>query len=167
MTLTTSDINLVMTGSGTTANPNASLGGAPATAEAISSTSLNSVFDNITGDESTAGDTEYRVLAIYNSSTTDMASDVKVYVPTNYQSFISIGVNQLAGVNPPTITNESTAPSGVTFSNPTTKAAAVNVGDINAGSFRALYVRRVIPVSTTTPKDSALFRITVDATTET
>ena len=167
MTLTTGDIKLVMTGTGTTSNPNASLGGAINTTEEISTTSLNSLFDNITGDESNAGDTEYRIVAIHNSSpNSDTANEVKVYLPVNYQSFMSLGINEIAGVTPPTIANESTAPSGVTFSSPSTKAAAIDVGDIIAGSFRALYVRRVIPASTSTPKDAASFRITVEAETE-
>ena len=165
MTLTGDDLELVMTGAGTTANPNASLGGAISISHEVSATALNSIFDDISGDESTAGDTEYRILAVYNSGA-DVAESVKVYLPTNYSTFISIGLNEAAGVNPQTIATESTAPSSVTFSSPTTKTAALDVGNLNSLQFRALYVRRVIPAATTTPKDEASFRITIEADTE-
>ena len=167
MALVGSDLKLVMTGSGTTANPHLSLGGAPSTTNEVSTTSLNSIFDDINGDESDAGNTNYRILAVRNGHATDMAESVTVYLSANYSDFMAIGISEAVNANPQSISSESTAPSGVTFTSPSASADGLDIGTLTSGQFRALYVRRVIPASTTVAKDAANFTLAVEAQTET
>ena len=41
-----------------------------------------------------------------------------------------------------TVANENTAPAGVSFSSPTTKAAGISLGNIPSGQCKAIWVRR-------------------------
>jgi hypothetical protein len=44
--------------------------------------------------------------------------------------------------------NTATAPSGVTFSSPTTEGAAVALGSIPSGSYKGLWIRRTVAAAT-------------------
>ena len=161
MAITTAELQVLLSGGSTNTDPAASIGGAPSTTE-VSSTPLHNIFDKITGDESAAGDTEYRVLYVKNNNSTLDGENCKVYFGTNESSYISIGVSEAVDTNAAALTDEETAPSGsITWTKPTTRSAAVTLGDLDSGSFRALYLRRVIPAGASAD-DSVDFSLKVE-----
>lgn len=126
----------------------------------ITTATLHELFDVVTGDESTAGDTEYRCMFVHNAHASLTWTGVVVWLPsevsggaaialsvdTTAASAIGAGTDQAK-----TIANESTAPSSQTFSSPTSKGTGLAVGDLAPGQCRAVWVRRTVAASTTTP----------------
>ena len=84
MVLSSSDLQLRLSGGATNSDATASLGGV-LSSQAVSSTTLHNVFDKITGDESNAGDTEYRIVYVRNGGS-QTAENVRVYLSGNYDS---------------------------------------------------------------------------------
>ena len=169
MVLSSSDLQLRLSGGATNSDATASLGGV-LSSQAVSSTTLHNVFDKITGDESNAGDTEYRIVYVRNGGS-QTAENVRVYLSGNYDSGvqpsglandISIGVSTAKNTAASTLTNESTAPTGVTFSQVSTRAASLDFGDLDSSDYRALYLRREIGPNASA-EDEATFEITIEA----
>jgi hypothetical protein len=136
-------------GTGNT-DPNAALGGARSTAGGgIVPTSLtaNSLFDDVTGAEEQAGDTEYRCVYIRNSGDVQ-AQNTVVWLSANTadaDTTIDIGLGSGAvDATEQTVANESTAPTSVTFSAPSSEGAGLSIGSLNAGSHKALWLRRTV-----------------------
>jgi hypothetical protein len=130
----------------------------------------NKLFDDVTKAQALAGDTNYRCIYLKNTHASDTATNVSVWInqDTPGGDTISIGSDP-AGVGDgsstgvaTTIANEATAPGGVTFSQPLTEVAAINLGTFTTGTGRALWIKRDVPVNTLTayPDDTALFRFT-------
>jgi hypothetical protein len=123
-------------GSGNT-NPAASIGGA------ISSTNASSnIWDSVTNPERTAGLVDYRLLYVKNDDTAD--ANVTAYLPIAAESGRSWAIGlatQSAGVTVPAISNDTTAPSGVTFSSPSNAGSGLTFV-VPAGSYRGLWFRR-------------------------
>ena len=61
-----------------------------------------------------------------------------------------------------TVANESTAPSGVAFTQPATKGAAIALGSIPAGQHRAVWVRRVVAPASAASNDTYTLRVECD-----
>lgn len=153
MPIASSDIVFRLSGGGTNTDPDAALGGAMSTQAGglITSAQLNNLFDDVSGDESSAGDTEYRCMYVENNHGSLTLSAIKAWISAasaSADSEYAIGLDP-AGVNgtATTIANESTAPTGVTFSRPTDKAGGLTIADLTAGSQAAIWVRRVITAS--------------------
>jgi hypothetical protein len=132
------------------ANPNLSLGKYMSTTDFIDATD-NNIFDDISGDENSAGTIDYRCLFVYNSHGTLTLQGTKLWVPSEVAggASVAIGLDTTAASSAGsavaqalTIANETTAPVGVTFSTPTTKAAGLTVGDLGPGQCRAFWVKR-------------------------
>jgi len=72
MPIVSTDIEYRLSGGTTNTDPDASLGGAMSTAVGglITSGAANNLFDDVTGDESAAGDTEYRCFYVTNDHAT-------------------------------------------------------------------------------------------------
>lgn len=170
MAITADELQLRLSGGASNTSATASIGGAISNT-AVSATALHNIFDKVTGDESNVGDIEYRVLYIRNGNSSLTAENVKVYLSQNYDSGtqtvlgpgdVSIGVNEAAGATAQTLTNEGTQPSSVTFSQPTQRSNAIDVGNLTAGQSRALYLRREIAAGASA-EDNASFEITIEA----
>lgn len=117
-------------------------------------TELNELFDDVQKSEAWGGDNEYACFYIYNSHSTDPFLSVKMYIgshPSGPESFwIGLdptGVGAGGSGSAVSIINESTAPAGVTFFNPTTIGSALDLGQIDSGQFYPLWVRRQVPVA--------------------
>lgn len=132
-------------GSGNT-DPNASLGGV-VSSTAVTDNTLNNLWDNVSGAESSAGDTEYRCIYIRDSHATLTAFTTKIWIDTDTTSSstavtIGLGTSAVAGTEQ-TVADESTAPTGVSFS-----AAGVGteltIGDLTAGQTKAVWIKRVV-----------------------
>jgi hypothetical protein len=115
------------------------------------SANLQNVFDTVTASQALIGKTSYRCLYILNKHATDTAVGVTVWVSQNTPAGdeIDIGLGTAAiGATEQTIGNETTAPSGVTFSHPITYGTGLAIGNIAAGSYKALWQRRIVPANT-------------------
>ena len=124
----------------------------------------NELFDDIAKAESYDGDTEYRCFYVTNAHGVDPFIGAKLYIgsDTNGADTLSIGLD-LAGTGDgastgvaDTIADENTAPDPVvTFTAPTAIGAALNIGQLNTGEARAVWMKRVVPAQTltSTPND--------------
>lgn len=132
-------------------DPNASLGKFISTTQ-VSGTALHNLFDAISGAENAASDVEYRCVFIHNSHATLTLQNAVVYVSGGDPAggaIIAIGVDTTAisaigsgSDQALTVANESTAPSGVSFSLPTTAGGGLSLGNIGPGQCKAIWIRR-------------------------
>jgi len=137
-------------------DPNASLGNFRASS-LITDAADNNVFDDVSGGESAAGDTEYRAIAFHNNHGSLPLTAGKVWISAdtgNAEDDISIAVEVPAASETTgaiqTIVNESTAPTGVSWSDATTKVTGLNFpgsgADVAAGDWFGIWLRRIISV---------------------
>ncbi len=159
MPITSSDILFKLSTTAGTAgnqnaqsNPNASLGKYISTTQ-VSGTALNNLFDDVSGPENSAGDTEYRCIFIHNAHASLTYYNPVVYISneTSGGASIAIGVDTTAAspigsssAQALQVADENTAPSGVTFSSPTTLATGLELGDIPAGYCKAIWLKRTV-----------------------
>lgn len=142
-------------GNSTAGSGATSLGGFISTT-VIPDAAAGTLWDDVSGDESSAGDTEYRCEVRYNSGTVALtAPKAWISSETAGGASIAIGVDPTAtsarasaSAQAVTVANESTAPTGVTFSSPTTKAAGLAVSDIPAGNVKGIWWRRTVAAAT-------------------
>ena len=162
MPIATTDISFNLSGGAANADPNASLGGA-ISANAIVDASLQNLFDNVSGDEAAAGDAEYRCFYIKNNHASLTWQNVKVWVQTETPSadsdeLIGLGSSAVGGTEQ-TVADESTAPVGVTFAQANLEAGALVIGDIPAGSWKAVWIRRdIVAAANAVNSDSSVIR---------
>lgn len=137
-------------GNSTAGTTDGSLGKYVSTTQVTDAT-LHNLFDVVTGDENAASDVEYRCIFAHNNHATLTWETVMAWLSAEVAggAVAAIGVDTTAAsavgnasAQALEIANEGVAPSGVTFSSPTTKAAGVAMGNIGPGQVRALWVRR-------------------------
>ena len=102
------------------------------------------IFENVTGNEVKTGSTKYRILYVRNNHPR-IVKGLYVFFTRNDNSNVSIGVLPLRNMLAPKLPDELTAPGGVVFSKPATQKEPLDLGDLEAGDFRALYLKREIP----------------------
>ena len=144
--ITTTEIEWRLSGGAANANANASLGGA------MSSTAVPaSVFDDVSGTESAAGDTEYRCIFLLNSHGSLTWQGVFLWLDgTTAQGDLAeaIGLDGAAvgtSTSASTAADENTAPApAITFSSPTTKGTGLSIGNIGPGQMKAIWLRRTV-----------------------
>lgn len=146
MAIITGDFATRLSGGAANSVGNSALGGAKSSVAAP--TTLDGLFDAISAGEAVAGDVEYRCIYLHNSNASSPMNNAVVFVSANTPlagSTIDIGVGTAAVNNTEqTIANESTAPTSVTFSAPTTAGAGLALGTIPAGQHIAIWLRRTI-----------------------
>ena len=64
--------------------------------------------------------------------------------------------------NEQTVADEQTAPSGVSFSAPSNFAGGLSIGDIPAGSHKAVWARRTVTAGAAAVNDTATLRVQGD-----
>lgn len=150
MPIVASDIQFRLSGGASNVDPNAALGGAISTAGGglITTDTLNNVWDNVSGAESSSGDTEYRAIFIKNNHGSLPLTGAKVWISSNTTSAddtIEIAIAG-EGINNTieTIANESTAPAGETFSAPTSFGTGLSLGTLNAGQAHGVWIKRIV-----------------------
>ena len=176
MAIVSTDIKFWLTGVVVVDNPqtdpNASLGGSRSSTEMVTA-QLNNLFDDISGAEASAGDTEYRGIIIQNKH-----ASLTLY---NAKAFLSVQPNgsratkesiQIAtatvweGDCIGTIATENDAPNGASaFSAPATYATGLALGDIVPDGEIGLWFKRVVPASTEASA-SANFTLVVQGDTQ-
>lgn len=150
MAITASDLEFYLSGGAGNTDPNASLGGIISTT-AITNSSDNNLFDDVTGDEADSGDTEYRGIYFKNNHGSLTLQNTVVWFSSNTTSADDTLNMALAGegVNATmeTVGNESTAPSGESFTAPASKGAGLSFGNIATGQRYGLWIQRVVSAS--------------------
>ena len=147
MPITASDIEYRLSGGAANSDPNAALGGAISSTEITDATIAN-LFDNVSGSEAAAGDTEYRCFYVHNGHGSLTLQGAKVWIETNTPSGdtsaeIGLGSSAVNGTEQ-TVANEGTAPTSVTFSTAAGEGNALTIGDIPAGQHKAVWVKRIV-----------------------
>lgn len=146
MAIVAGDIVFRLSGGAGNSDPNAALGGEKSSTAV--GAGVHNLFDQVSGAESAAGDTEYRCFYVHNAhATLDMQVSV-VWIQSNTPSAgsavrIALGTSAVNATEQ-TIANESTAPTGVTWSLAASEGAALSIGTVPAGQHKAIWVERVI-----------------------
>jgi len=171
MPIVATDILTRLSGGATNATPNASLGGVMSSTAWAGGT-LHDLFDPITGDENAASTVDYRAIYVRNGHATLSLLGATVWLTAQIAggALVDIGLDAAAVGNgsttgvAATIANETTAPAGVTFNAPATKAGGLVIGDIAAGSAKAVWFRRTASNSAAIDNDGVTLNISGDTT---
>lgn len=152
-----SQIEFHYSGSGGTANPELSLGGAIA-AGTVTLGAANNVWKDVTDAERQSGKDYYSCLFVKNTHPSDLWQSVTLWIDDpEDQGTTSIGLDPGSiGGTAVTVANVNTAPAGVTFGQPASKAAGTVIGDIPAGSYKAFWERRSFPAAGTAMASDAI-----------
>ncbi len=165
MAIADADIQYRLSGGAGNSNVNNSIGGVMSST-AWAGGSLHDLFDVISGDENAASTVDYRCVYVRNNHGSLTWGPIKVWLTaqTAGGATIDVGLDP-AGVGNGTTTgvaatpaNETTAPAGVTFSNPTTKSGGLAPANLIAGNAFALWFRRTAANSAAAANDGATVR---------
>jgi hypothetical protein len=150
MPIASTDIKFRLSGGASNTDPNASIGGAMSTVGGglITTDVVNNLWDNVSGDESSAGDIEYRAIYIRNEHGSLTLTGSKIWISADTTSAddevdIALGGEGLNGTAE-SPADESTAPTGETFSHPTTFAGGLTLGDLGVNEFYPVWIRRTV-----------------------
>lgn len=143
MPIAASDIKFRLSGGASNSDQNASLGGVKSSNEVSAA-----LFDVVGSAEAVAGDVEYRCFYVHNAHATLTMLNAVLWILTNTPSpgtavDVGLGTSAINGTEQ-TVTNEGTAPTGVTFAAAANEGAAIALGDIPPGQHRAVWVRRTV-----------------------
>lgn len=160
MPIINTDIIFRLSGGAANADPLLSVGGAKSSVAVVGST----IFDTVSGQESTDGDVEYRCVYVHNAHSTLTLTDAVAWLPTNTPSAgtsvdVGVGTSAVNGTEQ-TVADETAAPSGVTFAAAATQGAGVALGDIPPGEHRAIWIRRTVTAGAAAFADSFTLRAT-------
>lgn len=162
MPISNSDIQFRLSGGSSNTDPNASLGGA------MSSTAMGaSLFDNVGSSEATSGRTEFRCVYVRNNDSTRTLSAARAFLTTvssggRATHDIASGAASVGNTEAATGA-ETTSPIGVTFSAPTTYATGIPLGDIPAGGFKSIWIRRTVPPGAAAGSDGFSISVSGDS----
>lgn len=173
MPVGSSDIELRYSGGSGNTAPGSALGGAMSTAGGgtVDTAVKNDLFDDVSASEASSGDTEYRGIYVsVVSGATGTLTDARIYHSAdsgNSSDVIDIAIaDEAVNVSMETIANESTAPTGPTFSHPTNYAGGIQLNGgtgLAANDERGVWVRRTISASA--PSGSISNTLKVEGTT--
>lgn len=166
MPISSSDIKIRLSGGASNSDVNASLGGAKSSTE-LTNSSTHNLFDLISSAEASAGDTEYRCVYIHNGHGSLTAKNCVVFISSNTPSAsttINIGLGSASvGSTEQTVADESTAPTSVSFSTAAGSGNSLSIGDIAAGSHKAIWIKRIVSAGmSATTGDAATIQINFD-----
>lgn len=147
-----------------------SLGGWISTTE-LTTGATHDLFDVVTGDDNAGLDVEYRCVFIHNNHATLSLQNAVVWLSAEVAggAVAAIGIDPTAasalGATPAqavSIADEDTAPAGVAFTAPTSKATGLSLGTLAAGEVRAIWVRRTAADTVAVTGDGATIRVEGD-----
>lgn len=130
-------------------------GSLPGTSSTVTATITNDateIFDDVTKQQAIDGLVEYRCVYFKNDAATSiLGAALWINLDAVGGDSISIGLDPAGvGATGATIGAETTAPSGVTFSQPASESAALTVSTMTAGQSFAFWIARTVPVGTVT-----------------
>lgn len=134
----------------------------------ITDATIGNLFDDVSGAEALAGDTEYRCVFILNNhaTLTLQGATIEVLSETSGGSTITIALDNIAvsakgssSAQAATIADESSAPSGVgSFG-----AGPLTIGDLAPAEVKAIWLKRVTSAgAAVTNPDATVLRVTGD-----
>lgn len=158
MAIVASDLKFYLSGGGSNADPNASLGGAISSVQASSN-----LFDDIGTAEAAAGESEYRAIFIKNTNVTDTAYVTKFWIAANTiatSTGVQVALADEGVANTiETVANEGTAPDGPTFDDAEDEANALAIGTLAPGESYGIWIKRTVTATTVAfSNDTATFR---------
>lgn len=127
---------------------------------------INNLFDDVTGDESNDGDTEYRGIFVYNAHATLTLQTAKLWISAENPSgsHIELAVDGTSAVNKYSLTpqmysgvgmsNEGQVPlnngssASLTYGSGTTKNTGLSLGDIGPLQVKGVWLKRYVGAST-------------------
>ena len=137
----------------------------------IADATLNNLFDDVSGDDNAASDVEYRCIFVHNNhaSLTWESPVVWLSAETAGGADIDIAVDDVAtsakgsaSAQADEVADEDTAPSGESFSAPTTKGTGLSLGNIPAGNVRGIWMRRTATNSAALDNDDVTLQFEGD-----
>lgn len=146
MSIITADFSSRLSGGAANSVGNASIGGVKSSS--VVSSAVDGLFDTVTAAQAAAGLVEYRCIYIHNANATDTMTNLRAWISQQTPlagTVLAIGVGAAAvNATETAVANETTAPAGVTFSEPASAAAGLAMGSIPPGQHRALWLRRTV-----------------------
>lgn len=167
-----SDLVWRYSGGAANTNPSLSIGGALSTAGGgvIDDNVLHDIFDLVSGAQRQAGYVDYRAIYVRNEHATQTAYNAALWISTdNTEIDVALATEAVSVAIANTIATEETAPtlawlSGGAWSHPTTEGAALSIGDIPAGGYKGIWIRRTIPAgSSSIPSDTVGLSVSFDS----
>ena len=137
----------------------------------ITDAQVGNLFDDVSGDENAASDVEYRCIFFHNAHATLTYTAPYVWLSAEVSggAAVAIAIDGVAAsvigdsvAQADEVANENTAPTGESFSSPTSKATGLALGDIPAGSCRAIWIRRTAANTVAVNNDGATIEINGD-----
>jgi hypothetical protein len=147
MPIVNTDIKYRLSGGASNTDPDLSLGGVKSTSTEVST----DLYDDVSSGEASAGSTEYRCVYVHNSHASLTMENTKIWIQTNTPSAdtavtIGLGTSSINGTEQ-TVANETTAPSGVSFTAPSSEGTSLSIGNIPSLQHKAVWIRRVVDAS--------------------
>lgn len=132
--------------------------------------SANNVWDDVSPGESLTGLIEYRCHYVINTHGTDTAYGVRLWVdsqPTSGTLTLDMALD-VAGLNgtAATIIDEEDSTnqvSGLSYTAPVDYTTGIDIGDMAAGAFHAVWIRRTVPVGNRSKAEPDNARIVLSA----
>lgn len=159
MAVTATDLNFRYSGGSSNDIAGYSLGGVMSSEE-VPSSIKSALFEEVDLDESEAGSTKYRCFYVINTHATDSLALTTLFIASNTpasSTHVAMGLDP-AGIGDgsstgvaTTISPETDAPAGVSFSDYPTSGAGLSIGTLDAGEAIAVWLRRVIDAGSPTP----------------
>ena len=170
MAIAASDIKLRISGASASAtDPNGSYGGAMSTVSGgiIVTNVLNNDMDDITSAEASSGITIYHNYYYKNEHGSLTYISPKFYIDTQTNSGdTSVAMALVAeakNVATTRLTNETTAPSGITFTTPANYAGGIAIGSLDSGDYRGIWVKYIVGSSASAVLDAYTLGIQGDS----
>lgn len=162
MPVTTAEIQFRLSGGASNTDVNASLGGAISSTQIVSASMAN-LFENVGAAEALAGSVTYRGIYIINTDPSLTWQAVRMWISqisASTDTAYAIGISdEGVGATMATIANETTAPTNVTFSSPTTMGAGLNIGNVPATDEVGIWIRKTVDANASAlNNDNAIFR---------
>jgi hypothetical protein len=94
MTINANEVLYVYSGGSGNTDPNESLGGDPSAFEILGT--LNNLFNNVTNEEATSGNVDFRCFYVFNNSLTETLYDANIFVSSQVGggAAVEIGITQ-------------------------------------------------------------------------
>ena len=170
MAIAASDIKLRISGASASAtDPNGSYGGAMSTVSGgiIVTNVLNNDMDDITSAEASSGIIIYHNYYYKNEHGSLTYISPKFYIDTQTNSGdTSVAMALVAeakNVATTRLTNETTAPSGITFTTPANYAGGIAIGSLDAADYRGIWVKYIVGSSASAVLDAYTLGIQGDS----
>lgn len=166
------DLLLRLSGGAANTAAASSLGGAMSAAAGgvITDNVASNLFDTVTGAQRSAGYVDYRAIYLHNSHATQTAYSTVIWIagPDNTELDMALAAEAVNAPIANTVASKTTAPTGswlaAAFAHPGSEGAGLVIGDIPAGQFKGVWLRRTIPAgSTSIPADTAGISFSFDS----